>query len=100
MFPHGFKSRHMAFVSDSFFVHFLFLFSSTVFRMHPYFGTVNALELSILVFSQVLFRRASTWLTHSRLSDYPIRVLVHLFIDFFLLFFLLQITTGNRKSCF
>ena len=36
-------SRHIAF----FLIHFLcflFLFSSTVFGMHPYFGTVSSLE--------------------------------------------------------
>ena len=42
-------------------------------------------------------------LTQSRLSDYPIRVLVQLFIDSSFFFFLLQITAGDRgliRICF
>ena len=46
LFPHGFKSRCMASFLILFvcFLHFLFLFSPTVFHMHPYFGTVRSLE--------------------------------------------------------
>ena len=78
-----------------FFLHFLVLFSSTVFRMHPHCGTVSSLEqikreLSILVFSQVLFRCASMWFDAQqvvRLSDSRSSISS---------FFLLQITDENR----
>ena len=80
MFPHGFKSQYIyvAFFSNSFFLHLLFLFSSTFFRMHPYFGTVITLAqvgykglsnfLPYLVFAEQSSFSATVYENHRKLS--------------------------------
>ena len=99
MFPHRFKSMYMAFFLIHFFpfsfLFIFFLFSSTVFRIYPHLVLWHNLRENLVVWclARYSFGAQAYGLTHNRLSDYPIRVLVQLFIDFFLIH--LQITAGN-----